>query len=273
MQYKNEKVIKRLVISPKFESETEDIKSAIDNFDNHKLILGDAERNVIKIVEIKGAKHTIKSFKVPNALNQLVYRFFRKSKAQRSFEYAQKLLDLGIKTPHPVAYQLETTPFLFKKSYYVSELVDCDLTYRELTTDFSIEDHEPILRAFTRFTYKLHENGVNFLDHSPGNTLIKRIEGGYEFYLVDLNRMEFGKMDFETRIKNFAKLTIHKPMIEVMSNEYAKCSREDEQRIFDVMWQATVDFQDQFYKKIRLKKRIFFWKKKYKSRPSRSPIQ
>ncbi|UKM66358.2 lipopolysaccharide kinase InaA family protein [Flavobacteriaceae bacterium GSB9] len=261
-----------LVIAEKYKSHKETIKHALENFDSYKEILGAAERNIIKIVAIGNENHTIKSFKVPNVINQVVYRFFRKSKAQRSFEYATKLLQLGLKTPHPVAYLLEHTPFLFKKSYYVSELVECDLTFRELTTDFQIPDHEAILRAFTRFTYKLHENGVNFLDHSPGNTLIKRTKDEYEFYLVDLNRMEFGKMDFETRVKNFAKLTIHKSMIETMSNEYAKCSGEDETRIFNLMWQSTVDFQEQFYKKIRLKKRIFFWKKKYKSRPSHSPI-
>ncbi|WP_370479078.1 Kdo domain containing protein [Tamlana flava] len=263
----------KLVIAPKYKPKGDAIRKAIKNFDLHEEILGAAERNIIKIVAIDGEKHTIKSFKVPNIINQFVYRFFRKSKAQRSFEYANKLLQAEIETPFPVAYQINSTPFLFKKSYYVSKLVVCDLTYRELTTDFEIEDHEAILRAFTRFTYKLHENGINFLDHSPGNTLIKRLKKGYDFYLVDLNRMEFGKMDFETRIKNFAKLTIHKSMIKIMSNEYAKCSGEDEHAIFKLMWNSTVNFQDQFYRKIRLKKRIFFWKKKYKSRSSQSPIQ
>ncbi|MFV0540018.1 MAG: lipopolysaccharide kinase InaA family protein [Aestuariibaculum sp.] len=263
----------KLVISPNYKQYDSTIKMAIDNFDSYTRVLGDAERNVIKIVEINNEKHTLKSFKVPNIVNQLIYRFFRKSKAQRSFEYANKLLNLDIKTPVPVAYQLSTTAFLFKKSYYMSALVECDLTYRELTADFSIADHEAILRAFTRFTYKLHKNGVNFLDHSPGNTLIKRTDNNYEFYLVDLNRMEFGSMDFETRIRNFAKLTIHKSMVEIMSNEYAKCSGEDEQAIFKLMWQSTIDFQEKFYKKIRIKKRIFFWNKRYKTRPSQSPIK
>ena len=79
-------------------------------------------------------------------------------------------------------------------------------------------------------------------------------------------------MDFETRIKNFAKLTIHKFMIEIMSNEYAKCTGEDEQRIFDLMWQYTKEFQDKYYRKIRIKRKVFFWKKKYKQLPTKSPI-
>ncbi len=241
-----------------------DIKNTINNFEEYTEILGDAERNVIKIVNLNDKKYTIKSFKIPNIINQIAYRFFRKSKAERSFMYANKLLDLGIKTPFPIAYETQTTPFLFKKSYYVSELVACDLTYRELTTDFSIPDHEDILRAFTRFTYELHKNGVNFLDHSPGNTLIKRTDNGYEFYLVDLNRMEFGEMDFETRIKNFARLTIHESMIKVMSNEYAKCTGEQESDIFRLMWKYTQEFQNRYHGKRKLKRKIFFWKKKYR---------
>ncbi|WP_062059572.1 lipopolysaccharide kinase InaA family protein [Aquimarina longa] len=254
----------KFIIHPNHTLIEAQVKNAIFDFDGYQDILGDAERNVIKIVEINGEKHTIKSFKIPNLINQVAYRFFRKSKAERSYNYANKLLELGIQTPFPIAYDLYTTFFLFKKSYYISELVDCDLTYRELTTDFDIPDHEAILRAFTRFTYKLHQKGVNFLDHSPGNTLIERKEKGYEFYLVDLNRMKFGEMDFDTRIKNFAKLTIHESMIKIMSNEYAKCTGEDEKNIFDLMWKYTQEFQNKYHNKKRLKRKLFFWRKKSK---------
>ena len=143
----------------------------------------------------------------------------------------------------------------------MSELVDCDLTYRDLTFDFDIPDYEEILRAFTRFTHQLHMNNVNFLDHSPGNTLIKRKQIGYDFYLVDLNRMKFEDMSFETRIKNFAKLTIHRSMVEIMSNEYAKCTGENEEINFDRMLQFTQELQNRYYRKDRFKKRIFFWRK------------
>ncbi|MDY8134009.1 lipopolysaccharide kinase InaA family protein [Aquimarina sp. 2201CG5-10] len=254
----------RLVIHPSYTAMESQVMNAIQDFGSYSDILGDAERNVIKIIPVQEKKLTVKSFKIPNLVNQIVYRFFRKSKAERSYNYANALLELGIKTPFPVGYCISASPLLFKKSYYVSELVTCDLTYRELTTDFDISDHEDILRAFTRFTYELHKNGVNFLDHSPGNTLIKRKDKSYEFYLVDLNRMEFGKMNFETRIKNFARLTIHKSMIKVMSNEYAKCTGEDEDQIFNLMWQYTSEFQNRYHNKRKLKRKIFFWKKKYR---------
>lgn len=240
-----------------FESELDNF---IQNFDVLGEDFGNQDRNALKLFQLNEKTINVKSFRIPNIINQIAYRFFRKSKAQRSFEYANKLKDLNIGTPQPIAYYEFKSPFLFKKSYYISEQVDCDYTYRELTTDFSIPNYEEILRAFTRFTFNLQEKNVHFLDHSPGNTLIKKTEKGYDFYLVDLNRMEFKTLDFETRIKNFSKLTIHKSMVEVMSDEYAKCSGEDYQTIFNLMWQETQAFQEKYHRKRRLKKKLKFWK-------------
>jgi len=230
------------------------------NYDVEGENYGNQDRNSLKLFSLDEMTINIKSFKIPNVINQIAYRFFRKSKAQRSFEYANKLTSLGIGTPQPIAYYESTSPFLFKKSYYVSEHLNVDYTYRDLTNDFTIPDYEIILRAFTRFTFKLHENGVLFLDHSPGNTLIKKNGTDYDFYLVDLNRMNFGKLDFKTRIKNFSRLTIHKSMVEIMSDEYAKCSSYNFDEIFNLMWQETQAFQERFYRKKRLKKRLKFWK-------------
>lgn len=84
-----------------------------------------------------------------------------------------------------------------------------ELTFRELVEIPDFQEHDKILRQFTKFCFDLHEKGVEFLDHSPGNTLIKKIdENNYAFYLVDLNRMNFhNQMDFEQRMNNFRRLT------------------------------------------------------------------
>ena len=235
------------------------LTQAIHDFDSFEGGVGD--RNTIKIINIEGVNVNIKAFKIPNIFNQIAYRFFRKSKAQRSFEYAKKLIELGIGTPKPLAFFEFNTLLLFKKSFYLSEQVDCDLTYRELITDLNYPNYETILRAFTRFTYLLHERGIQFLDHSPGNTLIKKNGNHYDFYLVDLNRMNFGELDFETRIKNFSRLTMYKSMVEIMSDEYAKCSGEDYELIFNLMWDTTLRFQEKYHNRMKLKKTIKFWKK------------
>ncbi len=254
-------MIERKKIYKDYAESKKEIDAMVSNFDSTGTPFGNQDRNSLKLFEVKGKTINVKSFRIPNIINQIAYRFFRKSKAERSFEYANKLTNLGIGTPQPIAYYEFKTLLLFKKSYYISEQLDCDITYRELTTDLNYPNHEEILRAFTRFTYNLHEKNVNFLDHSPGNTLIKKNEDSYEFYLVDLNRMKFEPMDFETRIKNFSKLTTHKSMIKVMSDEYSKCCNEPCEKVFNLMWNSTQAFQERYYRKKRLKKKLKFWKK------------
>ena len=248
--------MKKAVIQDEFVKYKANIDGFINDFETKGIPFGNQDRNSLKLFQLNDLTLNIKSFRIPNIINQIAYRFFRKSKAQRSFEYANKLLELKIGTPQPIAYYEFKSLFLFKKSYYISEQLECDLTYRELTTELNYPDHENILRAFTRFTFEMHEKNIQFLDHSPGNTLIKKVGNDYKFYLVDLNRMEFKSMDFETKIKNFSRLTTHKSMVEVMSDEYAKCSGEDYTKIFDLMWKETEVFQEKYYRKKRLKKKF-----------------
>ena len=236
------------------------ITDTVKNFSELKGGIG--ERNTIKTVSINNLELNVKSFKVPHLVNRIAYSFFRKSKANRSFEYANTLLKLGVNTPQPLAY-FEYSKFKFiNKSYYVSEQIYCDLTYRELVENPDYINHEEILRAFTRFTFKLHEKGIIFLDHSPGNTLIKKNKetGDYDFYLVDLNRMKFQVMNFDERINNFARLTHKKEMVEIMANEYAKLINVEESIVFDKMWNVTKIFQRKYHSKVALKKKIFFWR-------------
>ncbi|AWK05244.1 Kdo domain containing protein [Flavobacterium crocinum] len=253
-----------LRISGKFEQDQNYVEEIISNFSSSGELFGNGDRNKIKLFDLNGKTINIKSFKIPNIVNKIAYKYFRKSKARRSFEYATILLEKGIGTPEPIAF-LENFNFIgLRDSYYVSEHLVTELTYRELVEIPDYPDHDAILRQFTAFCFELHEKGVEFLDHSPGNTLIKKIaENKYDFFLVDLNRMNFhDNMSFEQRMNNFSRLTPKKEMLAVMSNEYSKFYKEkSETEIFEKMWQATTDFQESFAKKKRLKKKLKFWKK------------
>lgn len=221
------------------------------------------QRNTIKLFEIDGFTLSIKSFKKPNLVNKIAYRYFRKSKARRSFEYASELMDLGIGTPKPIAY-FENFDFIgLNDSYYVCEHLEDVFEFRALVQNTDFNQRESIIRQFVKFSYLMHQNGVEFLDHSPGNTLIKdNKDGTYSFYLVDLNRMKFHKsIDFQTRMKNLSHLTPQKDMIVIMANEYAKLSGEMEQNVFETLWKFTSDFQFRYHRKKRIKKKLKFWKK------------
>ena len=89
--------------------------------------------------------------------------------------------------------------------------------------------------------------------------------GKYDFYLVDLNRMNFHTMSFEDRMNNFSKLTSRKDMVALMSNEYAKLVSESEEEIFNKMWSLTEKFQKKYHRKSAIKRKVFFWKKRYRN--------
>jgi len=250
----------KIIFSEKYKDKESSILKVLDTFPDGGITLKEGARNTLKIYDIDGLKINIKSFKIPNALNKIVYRFFRKSKAQRSFEYANKLLSKGVGTPAPIAFIEESNGVAFKKSFYISEHLEPDLTFRKLIREPDYPDGENILRQFTAFTYKLHENGILFKDHSPGNTLIKSNGKDYNFYLVDLNRMDFKVLSFEERIKNFSRLTPKKEMVAVMSDEYAKLTDWNRDEVFNAMWRHTKKFQEKFHRKKRLKKKFLFWR-------------
>lgn len=234
-----------------------------EHFDSKGVEYVVGQRNQIKLFKLDSYTINIKSFKVPHFINQITYRYFRKSKAKRSFEFANKLIELNVGTPAPIGFVEFFSSFGLQKSFYISEQLKCDLTFRELIEIPDYPDRDAILRQFTVFCFDLHQKGIEFLDHSPGNTLIKKNAlGNYNFFLVDLNRMAFHEsMDFNKRMKNLCRLTPIKSMVAVMSNEYAKCSKEPEALIFETLWKFTSDFQEHFYRKKRLKKKLKFWKK------------
>ena len=253
----------KYLIHNKFKDLQERIVFLIDHFLIEGKILVNGQRNAIKLFEVEGITLNIKSFKRPNLFNKIVYRYFRKSKARRSFEFASKLMEMQIGTPQPVAF-FENYDFVgLKESYYACEHLENVFEFREIVQNEAFENRDFIIRKFTQFTFEMHEKGIEFLDHSPGNTLIrKNTDGSYSFFLVDLNRMQFHEtIDFKTRMKNLSKITHKKDMIAVMSNEYAKLSNGDETTIFETMWGLTADFQYRFHRKKRIKKKLKFWKK------------
>lgn len=246
----------KIKIAKPFQEDKDKIENIFKNFHNDGLLLGNGERNQIKLFDLKGQSINVKSFKIPNLINKIVYKYFRKSKAQRSFDNALYLLEHGIGTPQPIAYAENFSLFGLKDSFYASKHVEYDLTFRELVSNPDYPERDQILASFTKFTHLLHENGILFKDHSPGNTLIKKTEEGYDFFLVDLNRMVFKPLTFEERIKNFSRLTPKEEMVRVMSNRYAELMNRNPEEVFELMWKHTKTFQEKYHRKRRLKKKL-----------------
>jgi len=227
------------------------VKTYFNQKNNH--IIYD-KRNIIKIVEFEEKKYVVKSFKIPHLLNQIVYRFFRDSKAKRSFKNSFKLKELGINTPKPIGYIEFPTTFRFKESFYISEFFDFDFEIRAVLNDKNFEDRENILKRFIEYTYQLHQKKVHHIDYSPGNILVKKVNSAYQFSIIDVNRMEFVPFDDDLRMQNLAKLTNDKEDNEFMAKYYAKIAKLDETLLLDKLNSSLLKQQQYLANKKRLKK-------------------
>ncbi|MCI4405980.1 MAG: hypothetical protein JHC35_01690 [Sulfuricurvum sp.] len=219
MQFKCDFQSKYLFLKESFEN----IQSIFSQ-DDHSI---HKARNELKIINLSGVKTVVKSFKVPHLLNRIVYTFFRHSKAYKSYHNALRLQELGISTPQPIALIEFFSSGLLAESYFISEFFDYDFTIRTPLLE-PLEDREAIFTAFAAYTYELHRKGVWHLDYSPGNILIKRIDQGYQFSIVDINRMVFKPISPLEGCENFNKLWAFDEELEIMGREYARLSGLDE---------------------------------------------
>lgn len=244
------KIVK--IINADFELKGDKIIDLINNFSSAGIVIKDS-RNIVKKFDLNSLKINIKSFKVPNIINSFVYNFFRKGKAERSYVYALKLLSLGINTPAPIAFIEFKNLFFLSNSYYVSEQLKYDFSIREVIKDLKFPERDKILKLFVKFTFKLHENNINYLDHSPGNTLIVKNKLNYDFYLIDLNRMKFEKMSLNKRMQNFERLSQDTSIISIFSKEYSKLYSKDFELINNLMREKVHNFFSTKMRKKRLK--------------------
>ena len=168
------------------------------------------------------------------------------------------MTDHDILTPFPIAYIEDRNSLgILKDSYYICQQIDYDFTIRELIHDPLFSERNVILEQFAEFTFKMHEAKINFLDHSPGNTLVVKTDSGnYEFYLIDLNRMNFQNLSIEKRMDNFKKMWLSKTMVKVIARAYAKLSNESEEKLHAILLEKTTQFKRKITKKKYLKRKI-----------------
>ncbi len=244
------------VLNTEFEAYRKQLLAVLDDFENQGSYLVKGKRNTIKKVVVDDVTFNIKQFKKPSAFNAFVYKYLRAGKAKRSYEYGQYLIKSGLKTPTPVAYYEELGAGL-AESFYISLHLDYDFDFRDLIHNPKWPEREMILKQMTAFTYQLHEHAIVFQDHSPGNTLIvKEAPGAYSFYLIDLNRMQFKKLNLKERLNNFRRLWLSKTMIQIIAKEYAALYGASPELTEKLLLESSRRFQRKKIKKKRCKQRF-----------------
>jgi hypothetical protein len=232
----------------------------VDNFESDGQLFVKGSRNTIKLFTVNGLRINIKSFKKPGFIKKIIYKYFRPSKAKRSFEFGNRLLENGFLTPKPIGFIEKFDVIGLKNSYFCCEHLEDCCTIGTIFMDKDFENREQILRRFAQFFYQMHEKGIEFLDNSLGNTLVKFENNKYNYYLVDLNRMRFNvKLNGFERMKNLSRLTLDRGVLTTIANEYSTLySENSEQELYQILEDLTVKFHLNLARKRNLKKLKIF---------------
>jgi hypothetical protein len=209
-------------------------------------------RNKLKVLTYQDDNLVVKSFKIPHFINKIAYTFLRDSKAERSYANSMKILEF---VPKPIGYAEFKKYGLIHDCYFLCEKYPYDFTIREPLQEKNFPYKEIIFLQFAQFVYALHNKGVEHLDFSPGNILIKEIAlQKYEFKIIDINRMAFKVFTKEERIQNFSKLWANDEDLMSIVKAYAPLINMNENRAMKIALEASDKHkQKKLFKKKLLK--------------------
>lgn len=150
------------------------------------------ERNEVKLMISGCQKMAVKRFKHLGLYKKLIY-ITRKSKAEKAYNNACLLKERGICTPKPIAY-IETRNYcgLLLDAYYICEYVDLPPISDYLSPSDNMFD-KLFAKCFASFVAQLHEKGVLHHDLNSTNVRYRRCLTGFEYMLIDINRMTIYK--------------------------------------------------------------------------------
>jgi tRNA A-37 threonylcarbamoyl transferase component Bud32 len=210
-------------------------------------------RNTVYRLTINGVALVIKAFHVPNLINSVVYTHLRKSKAQRSYQNAKKLQELGFRSPDPIAFGEVLVDNRLRQSYYISVDVPGD----DLRNWEDKPDCDALLRAFAAELVRLHRAGVLHKDFSPGNVIYTREEdGAYRFHYIDLNRMEFNVHSRKKLMTMFSKINVDLAQTLRLAALYAMSAKDDMKATCNEAAEAHAEYSTMQRRKKALKKLI-----------------
>jgi len=180
-------------------------------------------RNQLRHYSVEGYDVIVKRYKQPHLINRIAYTYFRPSKAKRAYEYAFKLLKLGINSPAPIAYIEQYKSGLLTYGYFISIYEKNYSVIRDFMSGIQIDDS--LLKELAFYIADLHSKGVLHLDMSPGNILYYKQGTNYNFTLIDINRMQFlPTVSKIKRFKSFKRLAENESVLTSIAKIYAQAS-------------------------------------------------
>lgn len=241
----------KIIINPQYQSAQSFISQLPEIFQNKGELIF-KKRNEVKRFYTDHGEWIVKRYKTPNIFQQLAYTFWRKSKAERAFLYAEKLLSLGIDTPIGIAYLEKRKGIWFDDSYFISMACPYPPVFQLLIEkpDFDKE----LADALTLFFVKLHQKGILHGDLNLDNILYHIDDKcEYHFSVIDTNRTLFkSKPTPKECLDNLKRVTHRRDLLQYIVEKYAEIRRWDATNCT----QQVIKALDKFEKKKRLKRKL-----------------
>ena len=151
---------------------------------------------------------------------------FLPSKASKAWEGASALYIRGLNTPAPVAFLEERAGRYVKQSFFISEMIDDVEEIRFLFPFLEPDKLKELLSALADFLSQVQSEGLLHRDLSDGNILVRRNNEGFEFYLIDTNRIRVKKrVKIMPQVKSLVRLGIPRDFQKYFLEQYIKADK------------------------------------------------
>jgi len=198
------------------------LPEAEDRFPEDRLIQGG--RNQLFRCRFDDVELVVKRFPNNGAWKKAVYRVFP-GKAKRSYSNSQRLNQVGLNSPDPVAWVESWEGSWLNESYYVCRFTPFEHEARELGHT-ELPQRVEKARLLGRSLAKMHAAEILHLDLTPGNLLFTNsVDGEWELHIVDNNRMRFGPISKRAAITSLVQADLPEDLVRPMLEAYADNSQ------------------------------------------------
>lgn len=212
---------------------------------NEGELLYDKRNQVRRFVMPDGMRLMVKQFKRPNLIQKLCYSTFWTNKADKSYRYGQRLLEMGLDTPEPIAAIVYRRHGMVERYYFVSaedEGFDC----RDWLETAEPTERQHAIEALATFLLKAHRLGFLHGDTNLSNFRLHPTGNDYRLAVIDTNRSTFvgGPASHEQCIRNLCRLSHERVLIEAIARAYASQGGLDPDKTFHEVLAATERFEN-----------------------------
>lgn len=181
-------------------------------------------RNTVELVIFHGEQFVVKRYKRPTLANCVIYTWFRKPKPRQAYENAFLLSNLGIETAEPVAYIESFKHGIFHTGWFIARYLpykSAKEVYNSLTSTYI---RKRFATDFFKFVSNLFREHITNKDFNAGNILAYATPKGYNFAMIDINRLKKSKISLSDETRALDQLGLNNNENFIVLSHFANLS-------------------------------------------------